>query len=98
MQITLSERGREIAELAVREGQFPSVEAAVEHALVLLALDAADEGEYPEWDAEYAAEVNRKLDEAEDDIRAGRVIVADAAYWERGRERIREAGRAAERG
>jgi glutathione S-transferase len=93
MQVTLSERAAELAAMAVQRGLYATVEAAVEHALVLLALGAPDDDDIPEWDAEYAAEVNRKLDEAEEDIRAGRVVVIDEAYRAAIAERVRAMGR-----
>ncbi len=94
MQVTLSDKGAELAELALKDGHYPSIEAAVEHALALLVLETSQEQIIFEWDDAYAAEVNRKLDEAEDDIRAGRIVRADDAFWERMRERIRAVGRA----
>ncbi len=94
MQVTLSDKGAELAELAVKDGHYPSVEAAVEHALALLVLETSHEQVIFEWDDAYAEEVNRKPDEAEEDIRAGRLVKADEAFWERMRERIRAVGRA----
>jgi hypothetical protein len=93
MQVTLSERAAELATLAVQRGLCETVEAAVEHGLEFLALSAAEDDDIPEWDAEYAAEVNRKLDEAEEDIRAGRVVVIDEAYRATIAERVRAMGR-----
>ncbi|MFN0147847.1 MAG: hypothetical protein ACKVT1_15190 [Dehalococcoidia bacterium] len=93
MQVTLSERAAELATQAVQRGLCATVSDAIERGLEFLASGAGDLDE--RWTPEYADEVNRMLEEAEDDIRAGRVFVADEAFKERMRERIREVGRAA---
>ena len=93
MQVTLSARAAELAALAVQRGVCASVDDAVERGLEFLALSTDDV--FEAWSPEYTAEVNRMLEEAEEDVRAGRVVEADEAFWERMRERIREVGRAA---
>ena len=78
MQITLDPRSVELAERAVEAGLYDNVECVVLRALEHL-LDP-DDDDYPRWTPEYAAEVNRKIEEGQEDIRQGRTVGNDEMF------------------
>lgn len=86
MQVTLSERAAELAAQAVEQGLCDTVDDAVERGLEALASSLAVANE--RWSPEYAAEVNEGVKRAREDVAAGRVVVADEAFWERMRSLV----------
>lgn len=77
MQITLDPRTAELAQQAVEDGLSDSVEAIVSRA-VELALGADEE--LPRWDPDYAADVNRKVEEGLADVAAGRTVTSEEMF------------------
>ena len=99
MHVELSEHSRELARAAVQAGHAKDVCDAVAIGLLLLEQAQLDELT-PNWDASYANEVNAKINEGLADIRAGRSVAADKAYFEglRARVAVRASTAATERG
>jgi len=94
MNVELSERAARLAEDLVQNGRFASVEDALEYGLMAIEqLDAEAEALVPDESDEWWAEVNVMIQEAEEDIAAGRIIEVTPEFWDdirrRGRERMR---------
>ena len=78
----------------VHDGRFASVEDALEYGLMAIEqLDAEAEALLGNESAEWWAKVDVMLQEAEEDIAAGRTIEVTPEFWDdirrRGRERLR---------
>jgi len=78
MQITLSQVQAELLETLVKQGQYPSLEAALNTALVLLIDDAtlSDSDNSPEY-LVWAEVTRRKIDIAREQAQRGEVLDAD---------------------
>jgi Arc/MetJ-type ribon-helix-helix transcriptional regulator len=94
MNVELSERAARMAKDLVHDGRFASVEDALEYGL--MAIEQSDEEAEAllgNGSAEWWAEVDVMLQEAEEDIAAGRTIEVTPEFWDdirrRGRERLR---------
>ncbi|MEG3845306.1 hypothetical protein [Microcoleus sp. herbarium14] len=79
MQITLSQTQTEVLETLVKQGQYPSLEEALNIALLLLIDDAAlpDSDRSPKYFV-WAQETRRKIDIAREQAQRGEVLEADA--------------------
>ena len=94
MNVELSENAARMAEDLVQNGRFASVEDALEYGLMAIGqLDAEEEALMGDESDEWWAKVDVMIQEAEEDIAAGRTIEATPEFWDdirrRGRERLR---------
>lgn len=78
MQITLSQTQTELLATLVKQGQYPSLETALNAALLLLIDDAAlpDSDNSPEY-LVWAEATRRKIDIAREQAQRGEVLEAD---------------------
>jgi antitoxin ParD1/3/4 len=78
MQITLSQAQTQVLETLVKQGQYPSLEEALNTALLLLIDDAAlpDRDRSPEY-LIWAEATRRKIDTAREQAQRGEVLEAD---------------------
>ena len=93
MNVELSERAARMAEDLVESGRFASGDDALEYRLMAIEqLDAEAEDILGDESDEWWAKVDVMIQEAEEDIAAGRTIEATPEFWDgiaqRGRERM----------
>jgi antitoxin ParD1/3/4 len=78
MQITLSQEQSQVLEALVKHGQYPSLEAAINTALLLLIDDVtlsddANSSNYLEW----VQETRKKIELAQEQAQRGELLAAD---------------------
>ena len=87
VMVTLSGKALELAREMITKGSCGTLDEAVERSVALaFASDHEQEQLMASWDDDLIAELNRKIDESEEDVREGRLIAATPAYWERLRD------------
>ncbi|MGH2632277.1 MAG: hypothetical protein ACRDG3_02600 [Tepidiformaceae bacterium] len=94
MNVELSKHAARMAEDLVERGRFASIEDALEHGLMAIEqLDAEAAAFVEDQTDEWWAQVNILIQEAVDDVEAGRTVEATPEWWDgikhRGRERLR---------
>jgi Arc/MetJ-type ribon-helix-helix transcriptional regulator len=91
MQIELSPRAEQIVSDLVARGRFASAQETLEAGLLaLLQLDAESEAFFADRDDAWWADLRAKIQEADEDIAAGRYHLLNQAFFDNLRARARE--------